>query len=266
MRLLRGLDWRRWDRFARAAWERFDLVQVFSEGDAKAIAALAPALAPRLRVNPFGIVLPPSLDPGLEEPGTMLFVGNFTHPPNRDAAIWLTRKILPEVLRRDPEARLRIVGTAPPPQVRELAGPAVEVVADAPSVEPYLAAAAVVIAPVRTGGGMRMKVLEALARGKAVVTTRRGAEGFLGSGAEPPFVVADGEAEMATAIAELLADRDRSRELGRRAREFAERHHSPAAWAARLEAVYREARAGAEADSPNAAVHSLTADPPSREQ
>jgi glycosyltransferase involved in cell wall biosynthesis len=266
MRLLRGLDWRRWDRFARQAWERFDLVQVFSEGDAKTIAELSPAVAPRVRVNPFGIVLPPPLDPGLEQAGTMLFVGNFTHPPNRDAAIWLARTIMPEVLRRNPEARLRIVGTAPPPEVLELAGPAVEVVGDAPSVEPHLASAAVVIAPVRTGGGMRMKVLEALARGKAVVTTRRGAEGFLGFDSEPPFVVADEEAEMAAAIAELLADPQRSRELGRRARELAERHYSPAAWAARLVAIYEEARAGAGDRSTNADVHSLTAGRAGREQ
>jgi glycosyltransferase involved in cell wall biosynthesis len=264
MRVLRGLDWRRWDRFARAAWQRFDLVQVFSDGDRSAIAELSPAVAPRLRVNPFGIVLPAPLDPGLEEPGTMLFVGNFTHPPNRDAAIWLARAIMPEVRRRNPQARLRIVGTAPPAEVRELAGPGIEVIADAPSVDPHLAAAAVVIAPVRTGGGMRMKVLEALARGKAVVTTRRGAEGFLGFDAEPPFVVADEAAEMAAAIVELLADPQRSRDLGRRAREFAERHCSPAAWAARLEAIYEEARAGA--GSANADVQSLTADRPGREQ
>lgn len=244
MRLVHGLDWSRWDRFARAAWERFDLLQVFTDGDARAIATAAPALRERIRVNPFGIVLPPAPDPTATEPETMLFVGNFAHPPNRDAALWLGERIMPEVLARNPGARLRIVGTAPPPEVLALAGPAVEIVADAPSIEPHLAAAAVVVAPVRTGGGMRMKVLEALARGKAVVTTPRGAEGFLGVEPDPPLVVADGATETATACAELLADPARSEELGARARAFAERRYSPAAWAERLLAIYAEAGGG----------------------
>ena len=107
---------------------------------------------------------------------------------------------------------------------------------------PYLEAASVVIAPVRTGGGMRMKVLEGLAREKAVVTTTRGAEGFTRFEADLPLVVADDPEEIAMETAKLLADPRRRRDLGRRAREFAQRHHSPAAWGARLEAVYEEAR------------------------
>jgi len=92
--------------------------------------------------------------------------------------------------RHDP-ARLRIVGIGPPREVLDLAGPDVDVIADVPSVPPHLEAACVVLAPVRTGGGLRIR-----------------------------------------------------RELGDRARAFADRHHSPAAWAARLEAIYEEARDG----------------------
>jgi glycosyltransferase involved in cell wall biosynthesis len=237
------LDWRRWARFQPQAWRRFDRVQVFSRRDADAVAELAPDLAPRLRVNPFGLVLPPRANPAREVAGTILFVGNFAHPPNRDAAIWLAREILPAVLARRPEARLRIVGSSPSAEVRALAGPQVELVADAPSVLPHLEEAAVVMAPVRTGGGMRMKVLQAMAAGKAVVTTTRGTEGFTGFAEEPPLAVADGEAEIAAATATLLEDDERRLRLGERAREFAERHHSPAAWAERLTAVYEEARA-----------------------
>jgi polysaccharide biosynthesis protein PslH len=236
------LDWRRWAGFQRRAWSRFDRVQVFSRRDAESIAAMAPDAAPRVRVNPFGMVLPPAADPDREIPGTVLFVGNFAHPPNRDAAIWLAREIMPAVRSARPEARLRIVGTAPPAEVRELAGPEVELVADAPSVLPYLEEAAVVIAPVRTGGGMRMKVLQAIGAGKAVVTTRRGTEGYTDFGEEPPLAVADNEADIAAATSALLGDARRRRELGVRARDFAERHHSPRAWAQRLTAVYEEAR------------------------
>ncbi|HEU5253643.1 MAG TPA: glycosyltransferase [Solirubrobacterales bacterium] len=236
------LDWRRWRRFQRQAWRRFDLVQVFSRRDADAIAELAPEAAARVRVDPFGLVLPPPADPAREIPGTVLFVGAFAHPPNRDAALWLAREIMPAVRERAPAARLRIVGSAPPPEVRELAGAEVEVVADAPSVVPHLEEAAVVMAPVRTGGGMRMKALQAMAAGKAVVTTPRGTEGYTGFGVEPPLAVAEGGAEIAAATAALLADEGARRRLGERAREFAARHHSPEAWAERQTAVFEEAR------------------------
>jgi len=238
---LRARDWRRWSSFLPKAWRRFDLVQVFSESDARAVTEQAPDLAPRVRLNPYGMVLPPAADPAAEIAGTILFAGTFSHLPNRDAARWLAREIMPLVVDRAPVARLRIVGSSPPREVLDLAGPRVEVIADAPSVEPHLNAASVVIAPVRSGGGMRMKVLEPLARGKAVVTTPLGAEGFTGFEDEPPFEVAETSEEIATATARLLGDDSRRRELAARAREFAERHHSPQAWAARLEAVYEEA-------------------------
>jgi glycosyltransferase involved in cell wall biosynthesis len=235
------LDFRRWARFQPEAWRRFDLLQVFSRRDAEQVAELAPDVAPRVRVDPFGLVMPPPLDPAREAAGTILFVGAFHHPPNRDAAIWLAREILPAVLARHPEARLRIVGSGPTPEVRALAGPNVEVVADAPSVLPHLEEAAVVMAPVRTGGGMRMKVLQAMAAGKAVVTTPRGTEGYTGFGEEPPLAVGEGEAEIAAATAALLEDDGERRRLGERARDFAERHHSPEAWAERQTAVFEEA-------------------------
>ena len=236
------LDWRRWERFQRRAWQRFARVQVFSARDAAAIAELAPEVAGRVRVNPFGLAIPPPPDPAAEVPGRVLFSGNFTHAPNRDAAVWLARRIMPALRRRCPQGRLRIVGAAPSPEVLGLAAADVEVIADVPRIEPHLASASVVVAPVRTGGGMRMKVLQALASGKPVVTTPRGREGLDSLDPDPPLVVADEAEAIAAAAADLLEDNRGRHELGRRARAFAERHHSPAAWAARLEAVYEEAR------------------------
>lgn len=237
------LDARRWASFQRTVWGRFDRLQVFSARDARAMEELAPEVAARVRVNPFGLVLPPTSDPAQERAGTVLFVGNFTHPPNTDAAVWLAREVMPAVRARHPAARLQIVGTAPPQDVLELRGPEVDILADVPSVEPHLAAACVVVAPVRTGGGMRMKVLHALAAGKAVVTTPQGTDGYTGFDEAVPLEVSDDAAGIAAATAALLDDVPRRRELGRRARAFAERHHSPPAWAARLEAVYEEAQA-----------------------
>jgi len=235
------LDWLRRPGFQRRAWRRFDRVLAFGNRDAEAIAELAPELGGRVRVSPFGLVLPPVADPHREEPDTVLFAGNFTHQPNRDAARWLATEIAPALRRLRPGARLRLAGSSPPPSLLALAGPGVEVVADPARIDPYLDSAAIVLAPVRSGGGMRMKVLQALAAGKAVVTTERGREGFDCFGEEPPLLAAESAERIAAAAADLLGDEPARRELGRRAREFAERHHSPGAWAERLEAIYREA-------------------------
>ena len=239
-----AIDRRRWDRFQESAWPRFDLVQVFSESDAAEVRQRAPGIAPRLRVNPFGVALPPPADPAHEIEGTLLFTGTFTHAPNREAALWLGREIMPAIRSRHPAARLRIVGTSPTAEIRALDGAGgVEVVADAPSLRPHTEAASVILTPVRSGGGMRMKVLQALAAGKPVVTTDRGAEGFDVLDPEPPLAIAAGTEEIAAAATSLLKDASRRAALGRQAREFAERWHGPRPWAERLTTVYEEALA-----------------------
>jgi glycosyltransferase involved in cell wall biosynthesis len=238
---VRGLDWHRAARAQGTSWKRHTLLQVFTEQDAMAVRQREPEVSAKVRVNPFGIALPTACDPNREQTDSILFSGNFTHAPNVDAARWLVREILPRVWKTCPEARLRVVGTAPPREVIELAGDGVEVLADVPSVDPYLQTAAVCLAPIRLGGGMRMKVLQALAVGKAVVTTRRGAEGFTQAGCQPPMIVRDDSESIALATIELLRDPERRRRLGASAREYAERFHSPSAWGARLEEVYVEA-------------------------
>lgn len=242
--LLSHVDWRRWEPYQARAWRRFDRVQVFTEHDARAVRARAPELDGRIRVNPFGLVLPRPVDPAEEDPGVVLFTGNFTHPPNRDAAQWLAAEIMPRVRGQHPQARLLLVGTAPPQEISSLAiDDQVSVVADAPDLDAYLARAAVCVAPVRLGGGMRMKVLYALASGKAVVSTSLGAEGYIREGEEAPMLIADDAEGIAAGVARLLTDATVRHELRRRAIEFAHRFHSPEAWGRRLDAVYEEALA-----------------------
>jgi glycosyltransferase involved in cell wall biosynthesis len=234
------LDWHKRPPFQRAAWRHFERVLAFGKRDAAAIAELAPEVAARVRVSPFGLALPPAADPQREQPDNLLFVGNFSHQPNRDAAQWLAREIMPTVLAREPAARLRIVGSSAPAEILALEGEAIEVIPDAPSVEPYIEAAAVIVAPVRTGGGMRMKVLQALAAGKAVVTTSRGSEGFDCFAQPAPLAVADDAGGFAAEVAALLGNASRRQQIGVQARAFAEAHYGPTAWATRLEDVYRE--------------------------
>jgi polysaccharide biosynthesis protein PslH len=234
------LDWRRWPRYQRSTWNQFDLIQAFTGRDAEAIRRIAPELGERVRVNPFGLQLPDPLPPSPADSAELLFSGNFTHPPNVDAALWLGTEIMPRVRAQGPSARLRIVGPWPPPSVVGLACADIEVTGGVPDIRPLFASAAAVLAPVRIGGGMRMKVLEALALGRAVITTTRGAEG-LGPSSPAPFIVADTADQIADAVAGLLADPEARAAIGERARTYASEHHSPSAYARRLEAVYEEA-------------------------
>jgi glycosyltransferase involved in cell wall biosynthesis len=241
-------DWRRWERYQRRVWQRGDLIQVFTERDATAIGSIAPALAPRVRVNPFGLVLPPPADPDREERDTVVFTGGFAHQPNVDAALWLAREIMPRVRARRPGARLLLVGSYPPREVRQLADDDTIVTGRVPEIEPYLERASVVAAPVRFGGGMRTKVLQGMALGKPVVTTPLGAEGLAFEGRRPPLARAADADEAAEATARLLASTADRRALGAAARAFVDEHFSERAYGRRLEAVYAEllsARAGA---------------------
>jgi glycosyltransferase involved in cell wall biosynthesis len=237
------LDWRRWPGYQARVWRRFDAVQLFSERDAAAAAALAPALAGRFTVNPFAIEPPAAAAAGEEDPETLAFAGNFSHPPNVDAVLWLAREVLPLVARERPGARLVIAGPQAPASVRALAGDRVEVLGFVEDLDALLRRAAVVMAPVRTGGGMRMKVLHAMALGKAVVTTPRGTEGLASGGRVPPLVVGEDARALAAATAALLAEPARRAELGAQARAFVDAHHTPRAYVERLEATLELARA-----------------------
>jgi glycosyltransferase involved in cell wall biosynthesis len=233
-------DWHRWPRYERDIWRRFDLLQVFTDRDADAVRAMAPDLSERVHVNPFAIALPSQAETPVE-PDSVVFLGNYTHPPNVHAALWLGREIMPRLRRLRPGVHLALAGAYAPAEVRALAAPDIRVLGYVPDAEALIRRNAVVMAPVRTGGGMRMKVLHAMALGKAVVTTPRGTEGLATGERVPPLVVADSEESMARLTAQLLADADAREQLGAAARRYVEEHHSPRAYASRLEDVYASA-------------------------
>lgn len=218
-RLFPYLNVRAWQRYERAIARRVQAVVVFTERDRQAVARFARE-TPVVRI-PLGMTLPARpLDPLGAAPASLLFVGNFVHPPNLDAAVRLIRDIFPLVRERCPDLRLQIVGDRPPPQLRQLASAQVDVTGRVPDVTPYLDRAALVVAPLRLGGGMRVKVLEALAAGKALVASPLAAEGLdLADGEQ--IVLARSDAEFADAIARLLADPGRRAALAARARAWA---------------------------------------------
>lgn len=231
---------RSWQPAQVEIWRQFDRIQVFTARDAAKIQSLAPELAHRIRINPFGVDIPPETDTCREEPGQIVFVGGFDHLPNVDAALWLGNEIMPLLLQRRPEARLSIVGSSPPRAVRALECREITVTGRVPAIRPYLERAAVVVAPLRTGGGMRVKVLQAMAMGKPVVTTPLGAEGIIGIPGGLPLKIAESAAEIAAATASLLASSGHRRDLGSRARALVAEQHSCSAYGCRLEKIYAE--------------------------
>ena len=181
-RLIGWLSVRAWNRFERSVMARADAVVVLTERDAAEAWEMG---ARRVERIPLGLRTrdrfteqrPESVrvEPESKE---IVFVGNFGHPPNVDAAQWLAREIFPRVRARHAAARLRLVGAEVPASVLALAGDGVEVFANVPDVTPFLERASVVVAPLRMGSGMRVKVLEALAAGKALVATPLAVEGL----------------------------------------------------------------------------------------
>ena len=186
-----------------------------------------------------GIDLPatPLSPAGVGEP-VALYVGGYSHRPNEDAALRLERSIMPLVRRRLPNVRLLLVGATPSDAMRAAAGEADTITGEVPSVEPYLDQAALVVLPIRIGGGMRVKLLEALAAGKAVVASPLAAAGLeLTSGQQ--IVLADTDDEFAKAIVDLLADHAAREQLGRNARSWAVAHLSWESRVTQYERLYR---------------------------
>jgi glycosyltransferase involved in cell wall biosynthesis len=204
------------------------------------IQTMAPELAGRVRINPFGIDVPSESDHTREEPGTVVFVGGFGHRPNVDAALWLGLEIMPLLRALQPGVRLIIVGDNPTKAIQSLASEDIIVTGRVSAVEPFLERAAVVLAPLRAGGGMRVKVLQAMALGKAVVTTSVGAEGLEIAGCELPLSIAIDTEEFARATTILLRSDEMRRAMGRRARAYVMQHFSWSAYGRRMEEMYTE--------------------------
>jgi glycosyltransferase involved in cell wall biosynthesis len=163
-----------------------------------------------------------SIQTQTEVAGRIVFTGAMNYYPNVDAVLFFARHCWPLIQALTPSATWFIVGRHPPPEVRQLARlSSVTVTGEVPDVRPYLAEAEVVIAPLRIGSGTRLKILEALAMRKAVVSTSIGCEGLL---VEPGkhLLVADFPHTFAQAVVTLLPNRARRVALGNAGRALVE--------------------------------------------
>jgi polysaccharide biosynthesis protein PslH len=157
--------------------------------------------------------------PGVSgEPGTILFTGLMSYYPNQQAIRWFLDAVLPKVLKKVPTARLIVAGAGPPSWLIQRRSDVVEVTGSVPDMRPIFERAQVVIAPLMIGGGTRVKILEAQAMAKPVVSTSLGAEGIdVRDGYS--ILLADNAELFAAQVARLLMDVDLGRRMGAAARE-----------------------------------------------
>lgn len=181
---------------------------------------------------------PPSREP---DAPNILFVGSFVHTPNVDGILWFAREVLPRVLSVHPSARLTIVGADPPQPVRELAQGTDRILVTGwvTDVSPYYASARVVIAPLRFGSGIKLKVLEAMSFGRPVVTTSVGAEGMDVMPGENIFVQ-DTPEGFAEAICVVLAYPEHARAVGLAGRALVEQQYSKEAARRKILHIYEQ--------------------------
>jgi hypothetical protein len=157
-------------------------------------------------------------EPDLHRRSGLLFVGNSNHTPNVDALEWWVGEVAPRLDELVPGALLTVVGNDPHGHYAPFAGAGVEVRGWVPETLPYLQGARVSVAPLRQGAGVKGKVGEALAAGLPVVTTAIGFEG-MGLTKGRDVLVADDAADFASAVAALLRDDEKWRELSKNGRK-----------------------------------------------
>jgi glycosyltransferase involved in cell wall biosynthesis len=167
----------------------------------------------------------------------VMLLANFGYAPNVDAAQHLCRDILPAIARALPDVHVWLVGNAPPDEVLSLADERVTVTGYVGDVLPYLDAADIVVCPLRIGGGVKLKTIEALRRGKAIVSTQVGAQG-LPREVRRALVIADDPHEFAGAVTRLLQRRDQLTMRQRAAARAATRLPTWDASAAGLVSIY----------------------------
>jgi glycosyltransferase involved in cell wall biosynthesis len=213
----------------------FNEILAVTERDAAQLRAM---IGPARPVTAIPICVDPSEAPRIAvnaDSRALLSLGAMFYPPNVDGVLWFVREILPRVRREVPDVRLRIVGPRPDRSILRAAdgNAAIQVVGYAEDAAPGMAASAALVVPLRAGGGMRVKILDAMARGLPVVSTRLGAEGIAATDGEN-ILLADGADAFAQAVVRLLRDVALRRRLAQNARQLIESRYD---WRRRYDEV-----------------------------
>jgi glycosyltransferase involved in cell wall biosynthesis len=200
-----------------------DEVWVCSQTEQELGRSLAPSA--RIAVVPNGVDLRALSPAGMPAPvpDRLVFVGRMDYFPNLDGLRYFTQEILPLIRRQRPGVTLEVAGQGIGAAARALAdaSPGVTLLGGVDDIRPVVSRASAVIAPLRSGGGTRLKILEALALARPVISTRIGAEG-LDLAPEQEILLADSPADFAARVVEVLASPERARVLGEAGRRAVE--------------------------------------------
>jgi glycosyltransferase involved in cell wall biosynthesis len=235
-RVFYGVERVRVQRFEQAAWKRVDACVVTSPREEEMVHAVAPE-------TPVTTV-PNAVDADYFRPGgvdvrpaSLVFNGVLDYRPNVDAVEFMLDEVMPLIQEQRPEVELSIVGRGGAGELHRFRRAGVVVTGEVPDVRPHLEQAAVVVVPIRMGGGTRLKVLEGLALERPMVSTSLGCEGIAVEN-DQHLLIADGAEAFAAAVLRLFDDPELSRQLGRNGRELVRRDYSWDAAGTRLEALY----------------------------
>ncbi len=213
------------ERCEREVCQRMDATLVCSPQDALAFEALRIPRPPSVIPNGVDIEYFSADPTSATEPGNLVFTGAMNYYPNEQAVIWFCREVMPLLAEHQPTIRFFIVGKHPTAAVRGLHNAnSVYVTGAVPDVRGFVRRADLFVVPLRHGSGTRLKILEAFAMGKAVVSTRIGAEGIDAIDNEH-LVLGDTPQEFAGQIRRLLADQTLRQQMGGRAQSLVRRDY-----------------------------------------
>jgi glycosyltransferase involved in cell wall biosynthesis len=233
------VNWRKLRREELGTYRDADGVYLCSAEDERRLLEVVPGARTAVIPNAADVEYyqPRPLDPppdGL----AVVFFGLLSYAPNIDGVVYFVQKIWPRVAEAHPEARLKIIGGGAPRSLQLLAGPRVELTGFVEDLRPHLAAAAAVVVPLRLGGGTRLKIVEAMAMGKAIVSTPLGAEGIEAIPGRD-LLIEDQPEAFADAVSRLLGDPELAARIGQSARSLAVERYSWSEAAQALEGFYR---------------------------
>jgi glycosyltransferase involved in cell wall biosynthesis len=238
-RLYAGVNWRKLRREELGIYDEADGVYLCSAEDEQRLLDQVPEARTVVIPNAADVdyYQPRPADPA-PDGRTVVYFGLLSTVPNIDAVIHFVQEIWPRIAKANPEARCKIIGGRPPPSLLALAGPRVELTGFVPDLRPHLAAAAAVVVPLRLGGGTRLKIVEAMAMGKAIVSTTLGAEGIEAVPGRD-ILIEDQPVAFADAVNRLLAEPSLAARIGQSARRLAVDRYAWSAAVQALEDFYR---------------------------
>jgi glycosyltransferase involved in cell wall biosynthesis len=235
-RLYASINWPKLKREELAAYGSADGVYLCSALDEQRLLSSVPKARTAVIPNAADIdYFQPDGSPG--DGRTVVYFGLLSTVPNIDGVLHFVSDIWPRIAKAHPLARCKIVGGSSPPSLLALAGPRIEFTGFVSDLRPHLAAAAALVVPLRLGGGTRLKIVEGLAMGQAIVSTTLGAEGI---DAVPgrDLLIEDDPEGFACAVNALLADPSLAARIGQSGRRLAVERYSWSNAARSLEAFY----------------------------